>query len=141
VVEEVGVVDLVHLRVQQEVQEVLLLGNYDGSFKVKLSVNNYEADVLSVEEVGGIVSFPFGISTPNNALVSTLNDINPSDWLRKSQCVLYLDATTRSLSGSVWTSVFHIPANLVKSEYNRPGLQWRLCIAFSMEVVYRVFYC
>jgi hypothetical protein len=45
------------------------IGNYDGSFKVKLAVNNYEADVLSVAEVGGIVSFPFGLTTPLNASV------------------------------------------------------------------------
>jgi hypothetical protein len=111
------------------------VGNYNGSFKVKLAVNNYEADVLSVAEVGGIVSFPFGLTTPLNASVSTLNNFNPSDWLTKSGCVLYKEATTRTLSGSVWTSVFHIPANSVRSEYNyyvgSPYVNWRLRIAFS----------
>jgi len=93
---------------------------------------NYEADVLSVAEVGGIVSFPFGLTTPNNALVSTLNNINPSDWLRKSECVLITEATTRTLSGSVWTSVFHISANTIRSYYPSPNNQWRLRIAFSV---------
>jgi hypothetical protein len=108
------------------------IGNYDGSFKVKLAVNNYEADVLSVAEVGGIVSFPFGLTTPNNALVSTLNNINPSDWLRKSECVLITEATTRTLSGSVWTSVFHIQANTIRSYYPSPNNQWRLRIGYSV---------
>ena len=111
------------------------IGNYDGSFKVKLAVNNYEADVLSVGETSGIVSAPFGITTPLNVsalnvAVSTLNDINPSDWLRKSECVLYLEATTRTQSG-LWTSVFHIPANYLRSYINRPQDQWRWRVAYS----------
>jgi len=112
------------------------IGNYDGSFKVKLAVNNYEADVLSVGEVGGIVSFPFGITTPLNisalnVSVSTLNNINPSDWLRKSECVLYLAATTRT-QGGLWTSVFHIPANTIRSYYPSPQVNWRLRIGYSV---------
>ena len=41
------------------------------------------------------------------------------------------EATTRTLSGSVWTSVFHIQANTIRSYYPSPNNQWRLRIAFS----------
>jgi hypothetical protein len=106
------------------------IGNYDGTFKVKLAVNNYEVDVLSVGETSGIITAPFGITTPLNVAVSTLNNINPSDWLRKSECVLYLEAVSRTQAGS-WTSVFHIDINLIRSYYDRPQLQWRLRFGFS----------
>ena len=52
---------------------------------------------------------------------------------------MYVAATTRIQTGFIiggvgqitWTSVFHIPANLVRSEYGRPQIQWRLWMAFS----------
>ena len=89
------------------------MGNCDGNFKV--TINNYEEDILSVGETSGIITTPFGITTPLNisvlnVSVSTLNNINPSDWLRKSECVLFVGATTRRQVGS-WTSVFHINSN------------------------------
>jgi hypothetical protein len=32
---------------------------------------------------------------------------------------------------TLFTSVYHIPVNLIRSEYNRPQVQWRLRMAFS----------
>jgi hypothetical protein len=162
------------------------IGNYDGVFKVKKSVNNTEIDILSINQTTAQLVVPNGISATGNIATSngnistaygnistdygsisaaggitangsisttygnisttygnistpTLNTINPSDWLRKSECVLYLAATTRTRTGIViggtgsytWTSVFHIPVNLIRSEYARPQIQWRLRMAFS----------
>ena len=50
--------------------------------------------------------------------------------MRKSECVLYLGATTRTQSG-LWTSVFHIQANTIRSYINRPQDQWRWRVAYS----------
>jgi hypothetical protein len=162
------------------------IGNYDGVFKVKKSVNNTAIDILSINQTTAQLVVPNGISATGNIATSngnistaygnistdygsisaaggitangsisttygnisttygnistpTLNTINPSDWLRKSECVLYLAATTRTRTGIViggtgsytWTSVFHIPVNLIRSEYARPQIQWRLRMAFS----------
>ena len=53
---------------------------------------------------------------------------------------MYVASTTRTQTGFLiggigsitYTSVFHIPVNLVRSEYDRPsGVNWRLRMAFS----------
>ena len=76
----------------------------------------------------------------NMSVSGTINNVSSSDWLRKSECVLYVAATTRTQSGIkiggigsyTYTSVFHIGVNLVRSEYDRPqGVNWRLRMAFS----------
>ena len=65
--------------------------------------------------------------------LTSVNNIN--DWLRKSDCVLYVAATTRTstivFGGTLYTSVYHITVNSVRSYYDRPLLQWRLRMAFS----------
>ena len=68
-------------------------------------------------------------------LNGTLNNYTPSNWLVKDDCVRYVAATTRTstitFGNTLWTSVYHIGVNLVRSEYNRPNVQWRLWMAFS----------
>jgi hypothetical protein len=65
----------------------------------------------------------------------TINDVSSSDWLRKSECVLYIAATSRTssttLGTTLYTSVYHIPVNLIRIEYSRPQIQWRLLMEFS----------
>jgi hypothetical protein len=71
----------------------------------------------------------------NMTVSGTINSVSSSDWLRKSECVLYVAATTRTsstfLGTTLYTSVYHINVNLVRSEYSRPQVQWRLRMAFS----------
>ena len=68
-------------------------------------------------------------------LNGTLNNYTPSNWLVKDDCVRYVPATTRTstitFGTTLYTSVYHINANLVRSEYTRPLIQWRLRMAFS----------
>ncbi len=48
---------------------------------------------------------------------------------------MYIAATSRTstitFGTTLYTSVYHIPVNLIRSEYNRPQVQWRLRMAFS----------
>jgi hypothetical protein len=86
--------------------------------------------------VGGGISTEGSITAGGNMSVSgTINDVSSSDWLRKSECVLYIAATSRTSSTTfgttLYTSVYHIPVNLIRSEYSRPQIQWRLRMAFS----------
>ena len=84
------------------------------------------------------------LTATGNITGSSFNTIATSDWLRKSECVLYVAATTRTsvlilpggffggVGGTLYTSVFHISANTIRSEPNRPsGVNWRLYMAFS----------
>ena len=68
-------------------------------------------------------------------LSGTINNVSSSDWLRKSECVLYVAATSRTstitFGTTLFTSVYHIPVNLIRSEYSRPQVQWRLRMTFS----------
>ena len=93
----------------------------------------------NIQTTGNIYTASGQITGGNMTLNGTLNSISPSDWLRKSDCVLYVASTTRTQTGFLiggigsitYTSVFHIPVNTIRSEYGRPQIQWRLRMAFS----------
>jgi hypothetical protein len=85
------------------------------------------------------------LTATGNIVAPTFNSITLyNDFLRKSDCVRYVAATTRTVvlipaggffggvGGNLWTSVFHTQVNLVRSEYDRPsGVNFRLYMAFS----------